>query len=197
MCRNSLPSLACRTLSFAAVLAQFFKVFTGFLPSSETPTAPVPKLHILHSRRHSLMRGSLYSLALTLHLSVPHASHLEFRTFRAQPPCSHSHCSVRLRSPSVTLLPDESGREACLADAWSLRLPGAPIRRGPWVFREEIGSSAVLLPPHSSPVYRARSAGVTPTRSPPGGAYIFPWILGFAHNRLTIADFRDVRLLGA
>ena len=50
------------------------------------------------------------------------------------------------------------------------------------------------LPPHESPVYRARETGVTPHRSPPGGPWII-WILGFANNRLTITDFRDVRLL--
>jgi hypothetical protein len=41
---------------------------------------------------------------------------------------------------------------------------------------------------------RVRRA-MTPNRSPPGGS-CFVWILGFAYNRLTIADFRDVGLLG-
>ena len=36
---------------------------------------------------------------------------------------------------------------------------------------------------------------MTPRRSPPGGLAIL-WILRFAHHRLTIADFRDVGLLG-
>jgi hypothetical protein len=37
----------------------------------------------------------------------------------------------------------------------------------------------------------------TPIRSlPPLGGSMFIWILGFANNRLTIADFRDVGLLG-
>src|SRR2546426_1279132 len=49
---------------------------------------------------------------------IPSGSSCRFRR------CSHSHFSVSLRYPSVTLLPDESGREACLSDAWSLRLPG-------------------------------------------------------------------------
>ena len=46
---NSSSSLACRTLIFAAVLAQFFKVFVEFSPSSETAEEPVPKVHHLHS----------------------------------------------------------------------------------------------------------------------------------------------------
>ena len=35
---------------------------------------------------------------------------------------------------------------------------------------------------------------LNPSRSPPGGLCLI-WILGFANNRLTIADFRDVRIL--
>ena len=40
---------------------------------------------------------------------------------------------------------------------------------------------------------RVRRA-MTPNRSPPGGPMVI-WILGFAIDRLTIADFRDVGLL--
>jgi len=36
---------------------------------------------------------------------------------------------------------------------------------------------------------------MTPRRSPAGGRMIL-WTLRFAINRLTIADFRDVRVLG-
>jgi hypothetical protein len=39
--------------------------------------------------------------------------------------CSHSTFSVSRRYPSVTLMPDESGREARLLDEWSSRLPHA------------------------------------------------------------------------
>ncbi len=50
-----------------------------------------------------------------------------------------------------------------------------------------------------SPVYRARETGPRLRyilhRSPPGGLWVV-WILGFANNRLTMADFRDVRILG-
>ncbi len=35
---------------------------------------------------------------------------------------------------------------------------------------------------------------MTPNRSAPGGSMII-WVLGFDNNRLTIVDFRDVRLL--
>src|SRR6516162_778670 len=86
MCRNSSISLACRTLIFAAVLAQFFKVFVKFSPSPETAEEPVPKVHILHARLQSSISCSSCSMLLTLHLSVPTSSHLEFCTFRAQPP---------------------------------------------------------------------------------------------------------------
>ena len=46
----------------------------------------MPKVHILHARLQSSLSGSSCSLLLTLHLSVPTSSHLEFYTFRAQPP---------------------------------------------------------------------------------------------------------------
>src|SRR5215831_12650454 len=44
---------------------------------------------------------------------------------------------------------------------------------------------------------RRRVRGMAPNRSrlPPGGPWLI-WILGFANNRLTIVDFRDVGLLG-
>jgi hypothetical protein len=50
---------------------------------------------------------------------------------------------------------------------------------------------------HMYRCYVGALEGVTPIRSlpPPGGLRII-WILGFASNRLTIADFRDVGILG-
>ena len=47
---------------------------------------PVPKGHILHLRIESRRRWLMYSIPSTLHLSVSRSSHLDFRTFRAQPP---------------------------------------------------------------------------------------------------------------
>ena len=46
----------------------------------------MPKRHILHLRIESRLRWLMYSIPSTLHLSVPRSSHLDFRTFRAQPP---------------------------------------------------------------------------------------------------------------
>src|SRR6266849_364191 len=47
-----------------------------------------------------------------------------------------------------------------------------------------------------SPVYRARYVGHYPASLTAGWASCSTWILGFASNRLTIAHFRDVGILG-
>ena len=51
-----------------------------------------------------------------------------------------------------------------------------------------------------SPVYRAREMGARlrylPHALTAGWSVALTWILGFAHHRLTIADFRDVGVLG-
>ena len=66
---------------------------------------------------------------------------------------------------------------------------------GFWVGKKTNLLPDMLPPPHESPVYRARETGVTPNRSPPGGPLIETWVLRFAIYRLTIANFRDVRIL--
>ena len=52
----------------------------------ETVEEPVPKVHMLHFRIASLLPWLMYSIPSTLHVSGPRSSHLDFRTFRAQPP---------------------------------------------------------------------------------------------------------------
>jgi hypothetical protein len=46
----------------------------------------VPKVHMLHARLKASLRWLMSSIPPTLHVSVLSSSHLDFCTFRAQPP---------------------------------------------------------------------------------------------------------------
>ncbi len=72
-------------VDFGSSFGTVFQGVLSILASLERAEDTVPKVHILHSRRQSRMRSSLYSLALTLRLSVPNSLIWNFARFVLNP----------------------------------------------------------------------------------------------------------------
>src|SRR5262245_57843766 len=73
-------------LDFGSSFGTISQGVQGFYLPLAGANGAVPKVHILHARLQSSMSCPMYSMLLTLHLSVPTSAHLEFCTFRARPP---------------------------------------------------------------------------------------------------------------